>query len=146
MEIIKNEFDCFICKKHIIHENSFTVGYAVDHFDNKICYNCCGYEDKATMILEGKIVLYLSKSDKKEKIIGCSERDIWEITNWPGTLRFKCYGPPKKSWHNIARNRYDVWFPGPDGFDWHGIQYGENNQLCRCKRTKNKIQKGKNYA
>jgi hypothetical protein len=38
--------------------------------------------------------------------------------------------------HNIAGVRYDVWFRGPDGHVWWGVQYGDMTQICHCKRTK----------
>lgn len=32
--------------------------------------------------------------------------------------------------------RIDVWFNGPDGHLWHGVNYGHNSQLCHCRRTR----------
>ena len=71
------------------------------------------------MTEHGRIMLYLSNG---------------EVMNWPGTLRFPAH--VRKGRHNIAGSRYDVWFAGPDGFQWHGVQYGDNTQICHCKRTK----------
>lgn len=56
--------------------------------------------------------------------------------NWPGSLEFRCW--TRTGNHNIARTRYDVWFYGPDGYIWYGVTYGEDTQLCHCKRTKKK--------
>jgi len=38
--------------------------------------------------------------------------------------------------HNIAGIRVDVWFRGPDGMPWHGVNYGHHSQLTHCKRVK----------
>lgn len=32
--------------------------------------------------------------------------------------------------------RYDTWFTGPDGKQWHAVQYGDNTQIAHCRRTK----------
>jgi hypothetical protein len=58
------------------------------------------------------------------------------VGNWPGSLQFKLYPRVKVGYHNVAGRRYDVWFPGPDGFVWHGTQFGDMTQICHCKRTK----------
>lgn len=57
-------------------------------------------------------------------------------SNWPHTLVFRAHGQVGR--HNIAGKRYDVWFNGPDGYEWHGVTYGDWTQLCHCKRTKRK--------
>lgn len=129
---MKHEFICSICKKEKVHESEFTTGYAVDDQENKICFDCCGYEDKAYMILNGRNTLYLTKGNDLPE----GETKA-RVSNWPGTAKFTV----KHGWrgkHNIARVRYDVWFDGPDGFVWHGVQYGDNTQICHCKRTKEK--------
>jgi hypothetical protein len=72
---------------------------------------------------EGRITLYLT--------------DDGRVTNWPNSLSFK--GHVSKGRHNIAGTRYDVWFTGPDGHRWHGTQYGDNTQICHCKRTKERV-------
>jgi len=96
------------------------------------------------MIQTGRILLYLSlKPDVKREAIpvSCARHPIASehtLTNWPGTLRFDPHYI-KKGRHNIAGTRYDVWFPGPDGHIWHGINYGENTQITHCKRTKQVI-------
>jgi hypothetical protein len=62
-----------------------------------------------------------------------------EVTNWPGTLRFHV----TRHWtskHNLGGTRTDVWFTGPDGHLWHGVQIGEWNQICHSKRTKQRAE------
>lgn len=59
----------------------------------------------------------------------------WVIGNWSGGLSFPCITMHKGS-HNIARVRYDVTFRGPDGKQWRGTTYGDNTQICHCRRLK----------
>lgn len=122
-------FHCDICNQDKTHpDDSCTTGYGENAEGQKVCFDCCGTRDREYMIETGSSValpLYLTKTD-----------NAWSVGNWPGTLRFRC-GVPKKSQHNIAGTRYDVWFTGPDGKTWHGVQYGEWTQIVHCKRTKN---------
>lgn len=123
-----NEYDCFKCHKHITYntEGQVGAGYGLDENDNPICYNCCAIVDRDTMDEEGWFVLYLVKRDKD-----------YYVSNWPGTLEYKVdsysYGR-----HNIAGTRVDVWFTDYKGKKWWGARYGNNTQLCRCKRLKDK--------
>jgi hypothetical protein len=101
-------------------DKTIGLGYGTDKHNKKHCYTCCATQDKEAMLKDGRITLYLT--DKA-------------VTNWPGTMSFPITRQ-KTGRHNIARVRYDVWFRGPDGYMWHGVQYGDNTQLCHCKRTK----------
>jgi hypothetical protein len=40
----------------------------------------------------------------------------------------------RESRHNIRGTRLDVWFTGPDGAMWHGVNIGDND-IVRCKRN-----------
>ena len=42
---------------------------------------------------------------------------------------------------DIAGKRLDVWFYGPDGYIWHGVQYGDNTQIVHCKRSSERVQR-----
>lgn len=92
--------------------------------DKPVCYECCGKRDVADMIATGRAVLYLTYHK------GGTAR----LTNWPGTIEYRA--GVRVGRHNIAGHRYDVWFTGPDGRSWHGVTYGDNTQICRCKRLK----------
>lgn len=122
-----HEFTCADCGQSKSHDDGGCggTGHGVRDNGDKVCYACCAIEDRKYMIEHGKNTLYLVKNDQKK----------YEITNWPGTLRFPV-GTIRKGHHNIAGNRYDVWFCGPDGKTWHGVQYGDNTQICHVKRTK----------
>lgn len=91
--------------------------------EKTMCYDCCLEWDKQNMRETGKTTLYLVKRDSK-----------YFVENWTGTLSFPTYGA-KKSWHNIAGTRIDVWFVF-EKQEWHGYQIGNFTQICHCKRTK----------
>ncbi len=119
-----NKFTCSICKKKKEYKSDSTTGYDVNDKNQKVCYECCAIGDKVKMILTGKIVLYLTVKFNGES----------KITNWPGSLIFN---QPQISIgrHNWGLTRYDIWFVF-NGFQWHGVRYGDNTQLCYCKQTK----------
>ena len=99
---------------------SSTTGYGVTADGRKHCYQCCAETDRKAMNETGRATLYLT--DKG-------------VVNWPGSLSFSVTRR-RKGQHNIARTREDVWFTGPDGAPWHGVQYGKNTQICHCRRIK----------
>ena len=103
-----------------------TTGYSYDKDDKTYCYDCSAKIERQSMVDTGRAILYLTQKD-----------GVHYVTDWPGRLRFRT-GIPQTSKHNIARIRRDVWFHGPDDHVWHGVQYGDNSDLCYCKRTKEK--------
>ena len=104
--------------------SSFTTGYGT--FNGKRhCYDCCANNEKKWMIEKGRTALYLMQYDDKP----------WEVTDWSGKLRFKVTSR-RVGRHNWGLKRYDVWFTGPDGRLWWGVQYGDNTQLVHCKATR----------
>jgi len=115
-------FTCTVCKQSVqTPDNGFTTGYGLDRRNRKVCYPCCGERDKADMRRTGRATLYLTKKDKEHV-----------LTNWPGTLNIEPYHV-RIGHHNIARVRYDVWFTF-ESQEWHGVTYGDNTQLCHCRR------------
>lgn len=118
--------DCGIAKP--VPRDGCGTGYATTGRSPKarfVCYGCCAIQDRKHMERDGKSVLYLSERSPLQ----------WEISNWPGTLRFNA--SVSTSWHNFAgRNgRRDAWFMGPDGKQWHAVSIGWR-QVARCKRVK----------
>jgi hypothetical protein len=104
------------------------TGYGTTHDGRRLCYTCIADADRAEMIQSGtgeRLPLYLSKRPD----------GTWYVGNWPGTLHFPVRHMLEGR-HNFARTRTDVWFVGPDGHDWHGVQYGDNAQIVHCKRTR----------
>jgi len=106
-----------------------------------VCYACCAEMDKLYMRRRGETTLYLVKVHAPEGLgLGSDwphmETDgrkyRWEVTNWPGTLRFRC--GVKVGRHNMSGKRFDAWFSF-GGREWHGVNIGDN-QLLRCRRTK----------
>lgn len=123
--------------------SAITPGYGVTDDGRKHCYTCCADLDRERMIATGRAMLYLTCAPAWHARKPHRDRDgverTWRNTsatvgNWPGSLTFRGYCTYGA--HNIAGVRYDVWFAGPDGFEWHGVTYGDNTQVCHCKRTK----------
>jgi hypothetical protein len=116
------------CGHEPSEHSEFTTGYGVKKVDGKdfrCCYECCAKDDRDSMLSSGRATLYLTGN----------RADGYKVTNWPGSLSFPVHYA-KHGRHNIARSRVDVYFVGPDGNTWHGVQYGENTQICHCRRTK----------
>ena len=113
-------FRCSACHTVKPVKHSGGTGYGYDRDDNLVCYACCSERDKRDMRANGRATLYLSQD---------------KVTNWPGTLAFPV-AERRTGYHNIAGKRYDVWFRGPDRALWHGVQYGDNTQICHCRRIK----------
>jgi hypothetical protein len=111
---------CDICGEKIHKPDHLGTGYGTTRDGETACYECCASIDQDAMRSEGRITLYLSED---------------AVTNWPGTLRFPTHRRTTGR-HNMARVRYDVWFLDHEGDEWHGVQYGDNTQICHCKRRK----------
>jgi hypothetical protein len=125
---------CTRCNKDIFSSpESISSGYGLDKDNNRICYGCCAVLDKERMRQDGKITLYLT-CEPASKIKSKDGRICrGKVSNWPGTLEFICHTTVGN--HNIAKIRYDCWFIF-EGYYWHGVTYGDNTQICHCKRTK----------
>jgi hypothetical protein len=150
-----NQKLCADCGKVIVNAGIGT-GYAlISKTQQVVCYECCGVHDRQTMIDTGhsrNLPLYLGlKKDAPERPRvtirqwGRTLHNVrplvasdWEVTNWPGTLRIPVSGISRGE-HNIAGSRIDVWFNGPDGHVWHGVQLGESTQVVHCKRTRVRV-------
>ena len=114
------------------------------HDGSILCDVCCGDADREDMVRTGRGLLYLTMPAAREalRVYGLSEEfrsysagDAY-LSNWAGTLRFGLKnGVVRTGRHNLAGIRYDVWFIGPDGKEWHGTQYGDLTQVCHCRRV-----------
>jgi hypothetical protein len=131
-----HSFFCTYCNRPRSYKSSSTTGYGVNNDNEKICFRCCSIVDRDDMIETGKQTLYLSYED--HCLFRPAIRDYFngKVGNWPGTLEFKAQCRRTPNGHNWGLTRYDVWFNGPDGHVWHGVQYGDNTQLVHCRRTK----------
>jgi hypothetical protein len=116
-------FRCSDCGEVKPVGTSCGTGYGYDKENRIICYACCGERDKKQMQETGRATLYLVESDGQH----------W-VTNWPNTLKFSAGVSVGR--HNIAGRRYDAWFHDHTGARWHGVTYGDNTQICHCKRLK----------
>lgn len=136
--INKDWFLCDECEIAKPLQKSGGTGYAGTSESKIICYECCAIRDRADMIATGKATLYLSMPSSQlvcnwPRMVGRGT-----VGNWPGTLKFNT-GPIRVGRHTVAGRRYDVYFSGPDGHEWHGVQYGDNTQICHCRRLKAKF-------
>lgn len=112
-----------------------TVGYGTNKDGKRHCYACCGERDRTDMIASGRVTLYLIPREHKPADRADFVR--YEVINWPGSLRFSVrISDIRHGRHNIAGTRTDVWFLGPDGATWHGVNYGENTDIVHCRRVK----------
>lgn len=118
---------CFDCGAEIVPSGGITgcglFRETVDgaEVERSVCFPCCGKRDEKWMRENDRMTLYYTGDGR--------------IINWPGSLEFK-ERDMKVSRHNIARVRYSVWFNGPDGSPWYGVQYGDNTQLLHCRKLK----------
>ena len=109
--------NCYTCGVDLSN-----VGHGLDSATGRAyCYQCCANRDIERMRSDGRAMLYLTTDNGR-----------YVLTNWPGTLKINVLRSSVGK-HNIARKRYDVWFDY-DGAPWHGVTYGDNTQICHCKR------------
>lgn len=77
----------------------------------------------------GQAVLYLHRSRvcadgfKRDHVGTWTGGQCWPVQN------------QNTSRHNIGGKRLDLWFVGPDGQNWHGVNIGDND-IVRCRRNK----------
>lgn len=105
---------CSRCGKICVSDGCGT-GYGKTTEGAIVCYDCCGKEDK-------KSLLSLKKGEKYYLYLSDGH-----LTNWPGTLKIKV--TPKIGRHNMAGVRRDVWFSLEDK-NFHGVQYGDMSEIC----------------
>lgn len=123
-----DKFVCGLCGETGEAKTDFTPGYGkVPEGGWRglqggmiLCYACIAKLERAEMLDTKRMALY-----------DCDN----EVTNWPGSLRFRV-AYRSKGRHNIAGNRYDLWFTGPDGRPWWGVRYGDNTQIVHCREIK----------
>lgn len=103
-------------------------GYALDDDGDIACYACCAKGEEKSMQENGLIDLFLLSNDDDKR----------EVINWPETLRLPVLRY-KEGWHITAGIRRDVWFHF-NGYVWHGVQYGDEVEICHCRKTKRKAE------
>lgn len=124
------EGDITLCDcGHEAISNGFSTGYGVDKDGKKICFECCGEQDKQTLRETGKLYGYYSRDKEKGMC----------FTNWPGTFKLHSYYS-RDSWHNFAgkNGRTDFWCQF-EGHVYHGVHIGNNNECATLRRTKEKV-------
>lgn len=132
---------CTTCGAAFI-ASEFTTGYGTAPNGERHCYECCAMRERESMKREGTATLYLH-SEARPTGFGPDARSTYvplNVTDWPGKLRFPVRSYSKSTFRGFGWRpipRVDVWFIGPDGATWHGINKGDND-ILRCKRTKGK--------
>lgn len=117
-----------------------TTGYGTNSAGKTLCYECCAKRDIEQMQADGKTVLYLVKANEQDPApngfngLNGVKVSRWQVTNWPGSLKFNAH--VTIGHHNMAGKRYDAHFTGPNNTQWHGVTYGDETQICHCKRIK----------
>lgn len=134
---VPETFHCDFCKTDTPIQTSGGTGYAKLISGHIACYDCCATLDREEVARSGEYTLYLSYKGSRPEDFKWGKVDV---TNWPGTLRF-LVGQRRIGRHNLVGRHYDVWFAGPDKqgnltATWHGVTYGDNTQICHCRRVK----------
>lgn len=129
-----NLFKCNVCGQFKEVHTSGGTGYAVKDDGSNVCYACCAEEDGTWMRTHGRITLYLSCEGPGAFRPRFHGGHFAKVSNWPNTLSLPV-ATRKVGRHNIAGFRYDVWF-NFEGETWHGVQFGDNTQICHCRRVK----------
>jgi hypothetical protein len=116
---------CYQCKKEIIKSpDGCGIGYGIDKNKHKICYACCGENDKKELLKAkpgDKFTFYYSGG---------------MVTNWPGSLKIKPYYTKENghNWWNVKR--IDLWFT-LDGNKFWCKHLGSSHELITITRIKN---------
>lgn len=113
-------FKCSQCKNERLLFQSRGSGYIRKSNNHKICYECCGINDKRNLSRYDHAELYLN--------------DKQQITNWAGTLKISP-SRIKKSHNTFGVKRLDIWFVA-NGDAWYGVKYGDSTEVVRCKKLK----------
>ena len=126
---MKTKIICYQCKKEIINTSDFSTGYGIDKDNNKICYSCCGENDKKQLEETGKLFGYFTIN--KGNCYGT-------FSNWPGSFKKEsCYF--RQSYHNICgkNGRTDFWFIH-NNKQYHGVNISKqgSNECAKVKRVK----------
>jgi len=121
------------------YASGFTPGYGYAESGLRICYACCGDNDRQSMIETGKATLYLVKTNRPDRMApGLDKPSVWEVINWPGSWRRRTYGPPKRFNHPFTRDAWIAYFAGPDGHVWSARNIGDS-QIAHCRRLKERV-------
>jgi hypothetical protein len=113
-----------------------TTGYGTDAAGNRHCYACCHAQDVKNATETGRMTCYLTDYTGGKLDTG---RDRARISSWPGLELGKVTGivrHPRGG--GMGAQRTDVWFIGPDGQKWHGVNRGDND-ILRCTRLKVRV-------
>jgi hypothetical protein len=106
------------------------------------------------MMRTGRINLCLYQLPEKEwttaKILcpDLGQRDRYRIEDWNEQVLFRPYAVKESDgagWYNCQYDIFDVWFIGPDGYEWWGRRQG-NNEAMNCRRLKKQSLSWRRYV
>lgn len=116
------------CGHLSISHSAVAMGYGKNQSGDTSCYECCAQHTRQCMMRDGKTALYLAQNDA----------GAWEVTDWPGYLRFPAYGVKQGKQRRGCCGPLSVtqaYFLGPDGKTWSARVIGDM-QIARCRRLK----------
>jgi hypothetical protein len=124
---------------HVPSEHTpHTTGYGWMSVDGQMlsfCYECCVSKEREQMESTGKACLYFM-SQEPTHARGYPGIALGKVSDWAGKLTFPCRYRRRANAHNWGLSRTDAWFKDAQGREWHGVLYGDNTQLMRCRRLK----------
>ncbi len=119
----------------------FTSGGGVNAAGETLCNDCCGFADAIDMARtepgqRGCFALYATGEKSVRSPCQVVMRTIPEkVTNWPGSLSLVVTGATAWKRGGYGSKRRTVYFKGPMGSDWSGIEFSGNaGQLLRDVR------------
>ena len=108
------------------HSLDFTTGYGVNTAGSRLCYYCIAIRDEQDMVQDG---------DSSSMYMIVNELGYYEVTNWPGSLRFHVISHTQTP-RGPYGNRYEAgWFRGPEGRPWIAEVRGDMD-LAKARRLK----------
>lgn len=114
-----------------------TTGGGVNAAGETLCSPCCGFADAIDMAntdpgLAGVVGLYVADGPAGSQ--GIPEK----VSNWPGSLTMTVTAATRWVRGGFGSKRRTVYFRGPMGSWWSGVEYDGNagNLLRRVRRLK----------
>ena len=102
-----------------------------------ICYICQASSDRDRMIRRGQIRLQLQYISEGWGWKIRLNPESYIIRNDSGLVIFR----PHRIKIGNHLLRYDVWFDGPDRYEWHGSAIGNISSTLYCKRISKEVKR-----
>ncbi len=107
-----------------------TTGGGVNAAGETLCFDCCAFADVIDMARtepgeRGAIALY-AKGKVLTKMGIRESGELLTVTNWPGTLKLQVTAVTRWTSGGFGSKRRTVYFRGPLGSWWSGVEYDGN--------------------